>query len=186
MITQASSLEDVCFAVSAALQARGISGVLTGGSAAAVYVPQKYMSYDADFILDRDDPLEDVQAALQPIGFRRDGRSRIFFHPDCKFTVDFPKGPLSVAGDYITRTNVLRREGVELRILTRVDCVRDRLSHFYFWNDYSALNAAVSVAAELDAHDVESLREWTRRESPALLEKFVEFERRRTALMQGK
>lgn len=186
MITQASSLEDVCFAVSGALQARGISGVLTGGSAAAVYVPQKYMSYDADFILDRDDSLEDVQAALEPIGFLRDGRSRIFYHPKSKFTLDFPKGPLSVAGDYISRTNVLSRGGVQLRILTRVDCVRDRLSHFYFWNDYSALNAAVAVAAQLDAHEIESLREWTRRESPALLEKFAEFEKRRTALVQDK
>ncbi|HEX2494087.1 MAG TPA: hypothetical protein VHK24_09950 [Steroidobacter sp.] len=160
--------------------------MLTGGSAAAVYVPQKYMSYDADFILDRDDSLENVQAALEPIGFRRDGRSRIFYHPKSKFTVDFPKGPLSVAGDYISRTNVLSRGGVQLRILTRVDCVRDRLSHFYFWNDYSALNAAVAVAAQLDAHEIESLREWTQRESPALLEKFAEFQKRRTSLVQDK
>lgn len=152
MITQASTLEDVCF---------------------------------EDFILDRDDSLEDVQAALELIGFRRDGRSRIFYHPKTEFTVDFPKGPLSVAGDYISRTNVLSRGGVQLRILTRVDCVRDRLSHFYFWNDYSALNAAVAVAAKLDAREIESLREWTQRESAALLEKFAEFEKRRTGRLHG-
>lgn len=186
MITHASSLEDVCFAVSGALQARAISGVLTGGSAAAVYAPQKYAFYDADFILDRDDSLEDVQAALGAIGFVRDGRSRIFYHPESTFTVDFPKGPLAVAGDYVSRTNVLSRGGVELRILTQVDCVRDRLSHFYFWHDYSALHAAVAVAAQLEARDMAFLREWTERELPAFLDKYAEFEKRRTGMMQGK
>lgn len=185
MITQASSLEDVCFAVSAALQARGISGVLTGGSAAAVYVPQKYMSYDADFILDRDDSLENVQAALEHIGFRRDGVRGFSTIRSPSSPSTFRRVPLSVAGDYISRTNVLSCGGVQLRILTRVDCVRDRLSHFYFWNDYSALNAAVAVAVQLD-DEIESLREWTQRESPALLGKFAEFEKRRTGLEQGK
>lgn len=81
---------------------------------------------------------------------------------------------------------MLSRGGVQLRILTRVDCVRDRLSHFYFWNDYSALNAAEAVAAQLEAHDIEALRQWTERESPVLLEKYAEFEKRRTGLVQGK
>lgn len=181
MITEDSTLEDVSFAVSAALEARGISSVLTGGSAASLYAPQTYMSYDADFVLDRDEPLDEVARALQPTGFHRDGKSRIFYHPKSRFTVDFPKGPLAVGGDYVERTASLTRDGRVLRILTRLDCVRDRLSHFYYWSDYTALNAAVAVAAELDGHDVESLREWTERESPALLGKFAEFERRLTA-----
>ncbi|HWT05148.1 MAG TPA: hypothetical protein VN224_05280 [Xanthomonadales bacterium] len=53
------------------------------------------------------------------------------------------------------------------------------MAHFYFWNDYTALNAAVGVAAHntLKA-DIHLLRAWTERKSPALLEKFTEFERR--------
>lgn len=179
MITQESSLADVCFAVSAALETHGISGVLTGGSAAALYAPLEYMSQDADFVLNNDDSLNDVAAALAPVGFHRDGRSRIFYHDGSRFTVDFPKGPLSVAGDYINETTVLERGDLRLRILTRVDCIRDRLSHFYFWNDYTALNAAVGVAATgMTESDIDSLRNWTNRESPALLVKFSEFERR--------
>jgi hypothetical protein len=181
VITEDSTLEDVSFAIAAALEARGISGVLTGGSAAALYAPQTYMSYDADFVLDRDERLDDVSRALQPIGFKRDGKSRIFYHPASRFTVDFPKGPLAVGGDYVERTATLTREGQVLRILTRADCVRDRLAHYYHWDDYTALNAAVAVAAQLDSQDVESLRKWTARESPALLEKFGEFERRLSA-----
>lgn len=179
MISEESTLADVCFAISAALEARGISGVLTGGSAAAVYAPQSYMSYDADFILENDDSLDEVAIALRPIAFQRNGRSRIFTHPNSRFTVDFPKGPLSVGGEYVHETRVLQQGNLRLRILTRVDCIRDRLAHFYHWNDYTALNAAVGVAAQApDEVDMELVRRWTERESPVLLEKFAEFERR--------
>jgi hypothetical protein len=179
MITAESTLADVCFAVSAALETHGMSGVLTGGSAAALYAPQAYMSDDADFVLDADDPLAKVAIALEPIGFQRDGKSRIFVHPNCKFTVDFPKGPLSVGGEYIHETHVLEHGDLRLRILTRTDCIRDRLAHFYFWSDYTALNAAVGVAAQnSDEVEIDLLRAWTERESPELLEKFAEFEQR--------
>ena len=156
-----------------------MSGVLTGGSAAALYAPHAYMSHDADFILEADDALGDVASALRPIGFQRDGRSRIFFHPDSEFTVDFPKGPLAVAGEYIRETHTLERGGVRLRILTRIDCIRDRLSHFYFWDDYTALNAAVAVATDnSEPADIDHLQAWTERESTAFLPKFAEFKRR--------
>ena len=156
-----------------------MSGILTGGSAAALYAPQAYMSHDADFILETDDALSDVAVALRPIGFRRDGKSRIFFHPNSEFTVDFPKGPLAVAGDYIRETATLKRGHERLRILRRIDCVRDRLAHFYFWDDYTALNAAVGVAAQSpDEVDIDRLRAWTERESTAFLAKFAEFKRR--------
>ncbi len=86
MITADSTLEDICFAVAAALETRGMSGVLTGGSAAALYAPQAYMSLDADFILQDDDSLDDVDDALRPIDFHRNGevshlrRSRFHVH----------------------------------------------------------------------------------------------------------
>ena len=156
-----------------------MSAVLTGGSAAALYAPQAYMSDDADFVLDADGSLAEVAVALEPTGFRRDGRSRIFIHPNSKFTVDFPKGPLSVGGEYIRESRILERGDLRLRILTRTDCIRDRLAHFYFWNDYTALNAAVSVAVQnVDEVRIDILRAWTERESPPLIEKFAEFEQR--------
>ena len=179
MIDGDSTLAEVCFRVSEALGSRGISCVLTGGSAASLYAPQTYMSRDADFILAADDALDDVAKAVATLGFQRDGKSRIFAHPNSPFTLDFPKGPLAVGGDYVHETHTLERDGMRLRILTPYDCVRDRLAHFYFWNDYTALDAAVGVAGRR-AHeiDADALRAWTERESPALLEKFAEFERR--------
>lgn len=186
MITRESTLADICFAVSAALEDAGISGVLTGGSAAALYAPLAYPSHDADFILADDDRLDDVAVALVRIGFRRYGRSRIFAHPESEFTVDFPKGPLAVAREYIHETAIIERGSSRIRILTRFDCVRDRLAHFYCWDDFTALGAAVAVASD-EASDVDfiDIRAWTERENPALLEKFGEFERRAAAALKA-
>jgi hypothetical protein len=128
VIDRTSTLIDVCFEVSAALDAHGMSGVLVGGSAAAVYAPQTYTSYDADFILDAGHSLHDVAVALHSIGFSRDGRSRIFVHPEATFTVDFSKGPLAVGCSEID-FELLRRwtedEGAQL--LPKLDEFKKRL-----------------------------------------------------------
>jgi hypothetical protein len=178
MIDARSTLTDVCFAVSAALKDRGIRAVLTGGSAAAVYAPEVYMSHDADFIVDVGD-LNAIDEALTSIGFFRNRRSRIFAHPQSAFTVNFPRGPLAVGGEYVRDSNVINRGEMELRILTPFDCVRDRLAHFYHWNDYTALKAAIGVAASHTSEiDFARLRAWTIHESSDLLPKFEEFKRR--------
>ncbi|GAC1313016.1 MAG: hypothetical protein NVSMB21_24040 [Vulcanimicrobiaceae bacterium] len=74
---------------------------------------------------------------------------------------------------------MLERGGSRLRILTRTDCIRDRLAHFYHWGDYTALNAAVGVAAQNPA-DVKFtlVRDRTARESRDFAAKLEEFERR--------
>ena len=179
MISESSSLSDVCFAVAGALATRNIAAVLCGGSAATIYAPRSYLSYDADFVLDNDDPLDDVAHALISIDFKREGKSRIFVHPTCRFTVDFPKGPLGVGNDYVHSVATLTRGSTTLRIVTRTDCVRDRLAHFYYWDDLGALDAAVAVTMG-DPHDVDLalIRAWTEREDPKLLSKFDEFEQR--------
>jgi hypothetical protein len=97
--------------------------------------------------------------------------------------VDFPSGPLAVGGDYIRETDVLEHGDARLRILSRFDCVRDRLAHFYHWNDFTALNAAVAVAAQNAAEiDLNRLRSWTKSESARagknLHPKVREFEQR--------
>jgi len=177
VITRESSLADVCFATSEALEAHGITAVLTGGSAAAVYAPHAYTSHDADFVLLDDEPLKDVVGALLSIGFKRDGKSRIFVNPETSFTIDFPRGPLAVGGDYVHESTILKSGNMTLRILSPMDCVRDRLTHFFHWNDFTALNAAVAVATKhIDAIDMEPLRSWSKREDN--LAKCAEFERR--------
>lgn len=177
MITRESTLTEVCFAAAQALEAHGITGILTGGGAAAVYAPLAYTSHDVDFVLQGDEPLEKVAAALLSIGFKRDGKSRIFGHPNTSFTIDFPRGPLAVGGDYVRETAILTNGDMTLRIISPMDCVRDRLAHFYHWDDFTALNAAVAVAAaNIDDINADLLRSWSEREDS--LAKFKEFERR--------
>ncbi|MHB8178868.1 MAG: hypothetical protein ACYDA5_07865 [Vulcanimicrobiaceae bacterium] len=179
MIDKDSSLDEICFVAAHALRICGINSVLTGGGAAAIYAPQKYFSYDADFILDNDDSLAAVANALAPLGFVWEHRSRIFSHPSSQFTIDFPKGPLAIASDYVRETATLTRGELQLRILTITDCIRDRLTHFYYWGDYTALDAAINVAAA-HIHEVndELIRTWTAREGHEHTAKYEEFRRR--------
>jgi hypothetical protein len=179
VISEESTLADVCYAVAGALAGTRIEAVLCGGSAATMYAPQSYFSYDADFVLDNDDDLNTVAAALSTIGLKREGRSRIFSHPTCRFTVDFPKGPLGIGNEYVRDVSLMQRGGVTLRIVTRTDCIRDRLAHYYYWNDQGALEAAIAVA-KVDPKDtnLQLIRDWTEREDPILIAKFEEFAKR--------
>lgn len=166
MIDERSTLEDVCFEVSTALDRHSIIGVLTGGSAATVYASGAYGSLDADFVLTSYPDRERLEKALADVGYHPCPVPGMYEHQKSRFTLDFPKGPLAVGGDYIHETTTLERGNLRLRIITATDCVRDRLAGFYYWNDYTSLNAAVEVTrAHRDRIDFAGLHEWTARES---------------------
>jgi hypothetical protein len=166
MIDETSTLEDICFKVAAALEQFGLSGVLTGGSAAAIYAPNAYASLDADFVLDGSPRRERLRSALETIGFLPSATAGMFHHPRSRFTIDFPKGPLAVGSDYVRETDTIERGGIRLRILTPTDCVRDRLAHFLYWSDYTALATAIAVTkARRESVDLGVLKDWVRRES---------------------
>ncbi len=187
MIDRDATLADVCFAVALALDDAALHGVLTGGSAAAMYAPDTNTSNDADFVIQGGARADELERALQPIGFRPSATIGMYVHPETPFTIDFLKGPLAVGGEYVLNSAVLQRGHLRLHILTPTDCVRDRLAHFYFWDDYTALGAAVGVARAEHGADVNlnDLRDWTQRESAAsgidYAVKFAEFIRRRCA-----
>lgn len=154
-----SSLTDVCFEVCTALDRAGFNAVLTGGSAASVYAPSVYQSRDADFVI----TLRGTRGgdALSQLGYER--RDDIYHHRVNPFTLDFPRGPLAIGEDLVTDWDTLRRGGQVLYILSRTDCVRDRLLWFYVYTDRSALAAAIGVA-ESGSIDREAIREWSSRE----------------------
>jgi hypothetical protein len=187
MITESSTLVDVCFEVSTALDSHGMPAVLTGGSAATVYAPEVYTSHDADYILESDHRIDEVALALVDLGLKRHGKLRRFIHSTTQYRIYFPRGPLAVGGDYIRESSMLNRENLSLRILTRTDCIRDRLAHFYHWDDYTALNVAVEVScADLNDVNFSCIKDWTLRKSPLFLMKFEEFEKRVQAKIRNK
>ena len=60
-----------------------------------------------------------------------------------------------------------------LKLLTATDCIKDRLSAYYHWQDRQSLQQALSVARK-HAFDIENIKGWSKREG--MEEKFAEFQ----------
>ena len=178
MIDGRSTLVDVAFAVCSKLTERGLPVVLVGGSAATYYAPDAYQSYDADFVAlfsANESNANNLLSAMRELGYELEGKMFRHLHGN-PFTVEFPKGPLGVGGDYVKRYETVRRDSQMLNIVSATDCVRDRLCAYYFWNDRSALIVAADVArADHDRIDLELIREWSAREGQSI--KFDDFVR---------
>ncbi len=174
MITAASTLADVAFAVGTALDRVGINAVLTGGSAATFHAPDAYQSRDLDFVITRHQPGGEV--ALHELGYRRD--ADCYVHPLSPFPLEFPRGPLMVGDDPIDRWHIARREPDQLvAVLTPTDSCRDRLAAFLFWNDFSGLEQALAVCHAQPTVDVDLIRDWCLRAGH--VPKWELFDRRR-------
>ncbi|MBI5706104.1 MAG: hypothetical protein HZC36_03835 [Armatimonadetes bacterium] len=171
-VTPKDDLEAVAFKVCTALDRRGITAVLCGGSAASIYAPEAYMSSDVDFIASfwgKEDVREEV---LQELGYVSSGR--IFVCDGQLVTLDFPNDELLIGDELLTDFKTIARDGLTLNVLTPFDCVRDRLSWDFFYQrrDPSARLAAAAVALA-EAVDLERIRVWA--ESVGSLQRFEEF-----------
>ena len=94
-------------------------------------------------------------------GFIRHGDS--YDHPDTRFFVEFPRGPLSIGSDLSVKPAELQIAGVRIALLSATDSCRDRLAAFYHWKDRKSLRAAVAVAVRHRV-DYERIRSWSVRE----------------------
>jgi hypothetical protein len=165
LISAASTLDDVAFAVCTALDRADIEAVLTGGSAAVHYAPAVMQSYDADFILQFGVPGSAIVAALASIGFARNPNG-FFEHQQSQFTVEFPAGPLAIGSDVLHVFATEHRGDELLHVLQPTDAVRDRFMAFFAWGDLSALKSALAVAWAIgDAFELEAFERWATRES---------------------
>jgi len=181
-LTGSATLVDVAFAVCTALDHAGIIGVLTGGSAATFYIPDRYQSLDVDFVLRVVPQRHVVDEAMRSLGFSLTPGG-MFEHPDFAITVEFPHGPMAIGRDILATWSTQRRGDELLHINTVTDCVRDRFMHFWAWNDRSALDVALAVAGRHRARfDATAFRTWTeaerRYDSSYPQEKVDEFFRR--------
>jgi hypothetical protein len=166
-VTGSSSLVDIAFAVCTALDHAGIVGVLTGGSAATYYVPERYQSLDVDFVLRIAPQRHVVDEAMATTGYAL-APSGIYKHPDTSVTVEFPRGPMAIGRDIIQTWSTDRRGEHVLHVNSVTDCVRDRFMHFWAWNDRSALDVALAVATQhRSAFDAAAFRAWTEAERAA-------------------
>jgi len=179
MIDGSSTLEDVAFAICTALNARALRVVLVGGSAATYYAPAAYQSFDADFIAQfaaTKETGERIVVAMSGLGYELDPQKMFRHRNGSPYTVEFPKGPLAVGG-YDVGYRTVTRDRETLYVISATDSVRDRLCCYYFWDDRTALQAAVDVSLAATDVDLESIRKWSDDEGHAA--KYDDFSRRR-------
>jgi hypothetical protein len=174
VITRGSTLTEVAFAVCTALDEAGIKAVLTGGSAATFYAPDAYQSLDLDFVITFHGG-GDGAAALAALGYHEEDGT--YIHRESPLPVEFPRGPLMIGDDYITRWATIERGGERLHVLSPTDSCRDRLAALLFWNDFSGLQQALAVfRAQQGEIDLALIRDWCARERQP--EPFAIFEAR--------
>ena len=170
-LTRRSTLADVAAVVGRALRAAAVPAVLTGGACATIYSAGAYQSADLDFILSGG-TRKALDEAMGTVGFSRDGDR--YVHPDARFFVEFPRGPLAIGDDFNIKPVALRLRRGTISALSATDACRDRLAAFYHWSDRSSLDVATEIAVR---HRVGMLtiRRWSEREG--FEDKFEEFRR---------
>jgi hypothetical protein len=110
---------------------------------------------------------------LGPLGFVERGRH--FAHPDSRFFVEFPTGPLMVGDQRVRRVSERQTPVGVLRMLTPTDRVKDRLAAFFHWNDRQSLEQAIMVSRS-QVVDISDVRDWAIGENNE--PKFIEFQQR--------
>ncbi len=148
-------------AVVSALEKAGLKAVLSGGGCASIYTSGAYQSVDLDFVLQGPGRPAQLDKAMATVGFTRSADQ--YFHPQARYYVEFPPGPLGIGSDYRIKPAEMRTATGRIFLLSPTDSCRDRLAGFYFWNDRQGLDVAVRIAARHRV-DLDRIRRWSERE----------------------
>ncbi len=162
------TLAELAAYVQTQLRAEEIDVVLSGGATVSLYSSNQYVSKDVDLINVQFVKRSKVKNAMEKMGFQEQGR--YFSHPESKFLVEFPDGPLSVGEEPIRKIDEVQLSTGTLRVISPTDCVKDRLCAFYFWNDQQGLAQAILVTKS-QVVDLDEIKRWSQVE-----EKEGEFE----------
>jgi hypothetical protein len=128
------------------LETKGITVILSGGAAVAIYTVNKYVSADIDLVNVYNVERNKIVAAMKDIGFSE--KHRYFIHPGTVHIVEFPPGPLSVGDEPVKNVNNIKFSTGILKVISATDCVKDRLAAYYFWKDQQSLTQAILVAKQ--------------------------------------
>ena len=141
------------------LRKEGITVVLSGGAAVAIYSSNKYVSADIDLVNVNFTDRRKIKKAMEEIGFKETDRH--FTHPGTKHIVEYPAGPLSVGQEAVHQIDKIKFTTGILEIISPTDCVKDRLSAFYYWGDRQSLSQAIFVARARKIK-LEEIRRWSK------------------------
>jgi hypothetical protein len=116
--------------------------VLVGGAVVSIYSDGRYVSDDLDFVSWQDDRKR--RPALEALGFAK--RGSYWIHPDTELFVRLVNPPVMIGEKHVVRPARLATRAGELRILSPLDCVLDRLAWHLERGDAQTLAQAVDVA----------------------------------------
>lgn len=165
------SLGELAAYVCSHLEKNGIHVVLSGGACVSIHSQNEYTSYDLDFIENISSPRNRIKKIMAEIDFLEE--NRYFKHPDTEFFIEFPSGPLAVGREPAKEIISILFPTGNLKILSPTDCVKDRLSAYYYWQDNQSLEQACLVAKN-HILDLTEIRRWSKKEEE--LEKYREIE----------
>ena len=166
------SIRTLAAVISHVLRKNGIEVTLVGGACVSIYAKNKYISYDLDFVTENS--IKELTPILAELGFKkRDGR--LFEHPECKFLIDFPAPPIAIGNEPVFEFNSIKTNRGIIRLLTPTDCVKDRLTAYFFWNDHQALEQALLVAKN-NKVNLTKIKKWAEKEGE--MEKFKIFQKK--------
>lgn len=174
-MSKAAELRALAARISSKLQEHGIRAVLCGGSCVTIYAAGKYVTRDFDFVLRNSYPDSDVAAALAEVGYRPDQSvSGAFTNPDEEMIVDIRPAPPSLGAEPIGEPAVLPAGGHRLVLLSPTDCVKDRLTHFFYYGDRQGCEQAILVCLAQRVN-VREVGRWSRAEG--MEQRFLQFRR---------
>jgi hypothetical protein len=151
-------ISQVAAIVSGYMDEQGYEPVLTGKSCAAIYAGTSIHPKTLDFIV-RDFTIDEVAETMAGVGFLDSGH-RTFSNKHCPYEVLLSTHPVVVGDDVVSDVKIMRTAKGSLKLLTPTDCVRQRLSMFYRWNDRGALEDALKVAQKHEI-DLDIVRRWS-------------------------
>jgi hypothetical protein len=151
------------------LKKKGIEVILSGGAAVALYSNNQYVSEDIDLINIYGVNRRKLREAMMEIECYEEGK--YFKHPDSRFFVEFPPGPLAIGEEPVSAIMEKKFSTGSLKVISPTDCVKDRLAAYYHWGDQQSLLQAVLVTKKQEV-DIDEIRRWSMAEG-----KLTEFER---------
>ena len=166
------SVKELAAYISNYLRQNDIEVVLTGGTCVSIYTKNKYVSLDLDFVLTGYIDTKRIKELLKRIGFREKGRH--FKHKDTEFFIEFISPPLSVGEEPVKEIFEMKVRKHLLKLLSPTDCVKDRLSAFYHWNDRQSLSQALMVCKEQKVN-LNELKRWSKNEG--MTDRFLDFKK---------
>jgi len=143
------------------LEENNIEVVLSGGSCVEIYSRGDYTSYDIDLVNRYNDTFFKIKSTMEALGFEEEGKYFVF--KDTQFYIEFPSGPLGVGDAPVEKIEEITTKYGVLKLLTATDCIKDRLSAYYHWDDEQGLQQAIWVAQQ-NKINFDDLKEWSKKE----------------------